>query len=243
MLGSNIANATTQVVTDPSNDVESVTWNTSLSKAESSEGQSKPVIDITSIDYGTTNAGNVTITLNLVGTPAIDNKTFYLVSAEHDESNLSILLWTGAYLTASEEDYSYVFVSYLEAVSLSPLGYTPEITGTSLVWTLPRTVMQLNFTSFEYEDVPLNLPATPDSAWTWDATAWTGTVPYSSALTSAGTWWLDNLDSSSGTGTNTGTDSTDDASAPGFEVLPLIGFISVTSLFVIIQRKEKLIKK
>ena len=239
MLISSLASGTTAAgstvaVTDPSNDVTVYAWDTSLNAADVKTDQSKPVIDITSISYGTDSNGNITIGLTVAGTPVFNNETFYWVTLDGD--NLTAQAWGGAFDTSSTDcSQSCSWISTGDSYSLDYQNNSAVISGSTITWTFPRQVAKLNST-FQYEMVDLNLPDTPNATWTWDAITWTGTTAYATSQTS-GTWWEDTLGASSSNDT-TDTNSTSKG-LPGLDFVSVVGVLTISSVVATLVELRK----
>lgn len=230
------AAGSTQVATDPANDITKLAFG---STGESD--QSKPVIDILSLSYGLDSNGNATLTMTLGATPTPNNETFYWVDVTDDSGDLSAFAWSGAYdSSGSSTDCSFACTYLLVGSSFGVQTSNATISGNSITWTFPNTIMDFSSGG----EVPANMPSTPNATWTYTAIAWTGTTPYSSAQT-GGTWWEDILDStdSSNAGTDTATTSGNDTSGstglPGFDFVPVITFLSVSSVAALVQAQRR----
>lgn len=230
------------VGTDTTNDITRIAWSTNMLWS-SATGQTNDKIDIKSIEWVETAQGNKSIALELVGTPVIDNETFYWVTVEYGD-DFYILVWAGGYYGYDPEEPAFM------SLTVGDGFYIPEnaevvIDDTKLVWTFPRTLTGFNDTSGMFEDLDIDWPDVAPSTWDWHAWAWTG----QSLDEKQGVWYSDyypeedNIYDTENTSTNASdttdvnnTDGENDLSdlteMPGFEVLALggamIGVVALT---------------
>ena len=173
-----VAASSTVVATDPHNDVTVYAWNASINAAAVKVDQSKPVVDITTLTYGKDSNGNMTIGLTVVGTPVIDNQTFYLVILTGD--NITATAWAGSYdNTSTDCTLSCSYLAVGGSYSLDYSNNSAVISGSTITWTFPRQVAGLD-SNYNLVMQDVNLPDTPNATWSWMAEAWTGTTAYSS---------------------------------------------------------------
>jgi len=245
------------VATDTTNDITTVTWINSY-QWSAKYGQSVPKIDIQSIEWSATAEGNHTITLNLLGTPVLNNETFYWIDIEGSDEDLVILAWAGGFTGYIEGDKpAYLSVTKGENIVYVDTLTTDEgsvvISGNSITFNVPKEVPIFNFTTMKWENVDLGLPDTPPSSWEWHAMSWTGNTTYGSY---SGTWSFDyypNEDDTYNTAqsseevdtTTTSTNDTDQSigdnvptGTPGFEFVTLSIGLLVT-VVVISKRKKR----
>lgn len=249
LLSSQISNVLAETVfTDTTNDITTVSWVSQLDYSVD-VGQSVPKIDIQSVEYGVTGEGNHTVTLNMLGTPVFDNETFYWITVEDDtgDDDMSLIIWAGGF-TGYNED-SPATVSYLKGDLALLAVITPEISGNSIIFNIPKQTLQFNISAVGYyELVDLGLPDTVPESWVWDIWTWTGDVLYG---TYDGTWSMDYYPNDNNdydtalpeTSTNeesneskTSTESKEPAgeTTPGFELMVL-----AFSAFIYREKRKK----
>lgn len=215
-----ISSTAVSVLTDNENDVTKVTWKAS-GLDYTSETASKPSIDIVSVDYAETAEGNHTITLELAGTPVLDDETFYWITVEEDAVDFTLFIWAGGFTGYSAEAPGMLTYAKGSDNAFAIMG--PQISGNTLVWNVPQIISYYGLT-----DVSLDyLTATPGAEWEWHIWAWNG-LAFSSQ---SGEWYMDYYPDED----NTYEDDGGGGSAPGFEIAVL--FFSLPLVAVLKKRK------
>ncbi len=232
-----VASSSTVVATDSKNDVTKYTASSSNSLPSVVDGQTKDVVDIVSISYGLDANNNATITLTLKGTPVLDGKTFYFVSLDGGNTNISVIAYSGSYTNTAESTDSYITV--YEGALTSFTATNAKIDGNSIVYTLPRQLPDyvVNYTTFDVSTVwrNANFTSTANSAWQWYAEAWTGTIPFNETSSStSGTWWMDDLNATSSS-VGGGASS---KGLPGMDIVPVLGFLTLSAFVTLVQKRR-----
>jgi hypothetical protein len=225
------------IATDDSNDVTQVTWNTNGVSWSVTESVSKPDIDITDIEYGSTAGGNRSLSISVVGTPVFNNETFYFVTLEDSdtsiaENNFSLIIWAGGYTGYSSENPASLLYTDETGKIIVFEVLQPEISGSKINFIFPKTISTLNLTTFSYDDVDLPLPETTKSTWNWEVWSWSG-VNYAQ---NSGDWYVDYYPNNANPYVTGGADNTDGATSSGFEGMFIVfGF----TLLVLINQKRR----
>lgn len=230
--------SSTVIATDNQNDVYEYSFTNGAQSVKNK--QSKPIVDIVSLSYGLDSTNNATIILTLKGTPEPSNTTYYFVSLLSESSNITALMWSGTYSasTSLPKTCSLACVDLIVNNGIALSNASVSISGNSITWTLPREVNIFVFnnslTSSYYKPVDANLTAVPGKDWSWLVDTLTTTSPLTlGSLPQSGNWWIDTMSWNSTNSTSTSK------GLAGFEVVPVLGIFTVTSILAIFEKRGK----
>ena len=169
------------IATDGTNDVTKLTW-TSATVWTALYSQSKPEIDIQTIDYSPTS-----ITIAVSGSPVMSAGTFYWITLTDTADSMTLFLWAGGFTGYSVDQPAAM--TYTKGTITNTTILSPTLGTHTITWTIPTTVQYFDMDNPPtfFSDHDLNLPTTPPATWMWQAWAWVG-VDYS---VQSGDWWVD----------------------------------------------------
>jgi hypothetical protein len=214
----------TTIATDGTNDVGKVSFTNGVWASYTIE--SRPELDIVSIDYVKDSSGNVTFTVTFAAAPVIDIRHWYAFNLGVDDGveGFLALITAGSASGSDFDDLEAGFVSVIDDSTADTFLYSAYfssseiVSGNSLVFTL-QTKSDLSGPDYVYPDNP------SDNGWVVSATAIYGE---DLSITSTGDLYVDyypdsdNLyDLNDNGGTSDGSSSDDNSggvtSSPGFE--------------------------
>ncbi|MHA2336526.1 MAG: hypothetical protein ACXACX_04450 [Candidatus Hodarchaeales archaeon] len=227
------------IATDDTDDVTHVTWDTPGGTWSATESVSKPEIDITDIQYGSTVDGNRTFSVSVAGTPVINANNLYTINVFDTDPSITqnmfqINLWAGGFIGYSEELPGYMSYESEDSEILLSYNYQAEIFGRSVTFIFPKTVKVFNSSTTSYDDTNLPFPEIPKSTWVWQVWSWSG-INYEEH---SGDWYIDYYPN----GDNpyvTHEEDVDITETSGFDGLIIISGIFAFSVIISRKRLQK----
>lgn len=181
------ASSQTVAKTDTTRDIIKYVTNATINTTLVYTNQTMDNIDITSMSYGNDSSGNFTITLDLVGSPTINNQTFYLIKFDGGNDNETYLAYVGNDGTGSDyqkDNLSYSILFYKGGYAF--FNSTIKTSTNSIIWVFPKQISSLNIT--------------PQPYWYWQAYSCYGV---SGCNPKTGTYWWDSMPNLSISGNST----------------------------------------
>ena len=208
------------VLTDTTDDITNITW-TSATVYDVDNDQTLDKIDIKSVDYAVLASGNHTITLNLEGTPVLDDKTFYWIAVTDTDFNL--IIWAGGFTGYTESIPAMMTLSSGTIVAMM-IVLTPDISGKAIIFNIPQEAANMGFG----DPVDLDLPDEAPSTWEWQIMTWSADVAYG---TYSGTWSMDYYPNEDNV-----YDTEEPAASPGFELFVIV--TAIVSVYYYHRRRK-----